>query len=81
MSAYFHSLDTERMVGPVCRFVVDLGDLGRSVALKAPGQSGQPGSPHYADHIQAWLGGDYYPMLYHRQDVMAGAEATLHLLA
>lgn len=79
-SAYYHSLDSEPMVGPVCRFVVDLGDLSRSRSLNVPGQSGQPGSRHYADRIQAWFEGDYYPLLYRRQDVVAQAEATLHLL-
>jgi penicillin amidase len=78
--SYYHNLDCDNMVGPVCRFVVDLGDLGRSRSLNAPGQSGQPGSPHYADRITAWFHGDYYPLLYHRQDVAAHAEATLRLL-
>jgi penicillin amidase len=78
--AYCHSLDCDNMVGPVCRFVVDLGDLGRSRSLNAPGQSGQPGSPHYADRIAAWFQGDYHPMLYHRQDVASQAEATLRIL-
>jgi penicillin amidase len=81
-SIYYHSLDSDQiMVGPACRFVVDLGDLDRSRSLNAPGQSGQPGSRHYADRIQAWLDGDYHPMLYNRQDVIAQAETTLHLLA
>jgi penicillin amidase len=67
------------MVGPVCRFVVDLADLGQSRSLNIPGQSGQPGSPHYADRIEAWFNGDYHPMLYHRQDVITYADATLRL--
>jgi penicillin amidase len=79
--ASYHSLESEGMVGPVCRFVVDLGDLSRSRSLNAPGQSGQPGSRHYADRIKAWLEGDYHPMLYHRQDVVAEAEATIYLVA
>jgi penicillin amidase len=78
---YYHSVDNDQMTGPACRFVVDLGDLSRSLSLNAPGQSGQPGSRHYADRIQAWLEGDYHPMLFSRLDVVAQAEATLHLLA
>jgi len=76
----YHSLDSQSMVGPVCRFVVDLDDVSRSVSLNAPGQSGQPGSPHYADRIKAWLEGDYHPMLYQRQEVTTEAEGTLRLL-
>jgi penicillin amidase len=69
------------MVGPACRFVVDLGNLSRSRSLNAPGQSGQPGSRHYADRIQAWFQGNYHPMLYHREDIAAHAETVLHLVA
>jgi penicillin amidase len=78
--SFYHSLDCGQVIGPVCRFVVDLGDLSRSRSLNAPGQSGQPGSRHYADRIQAWFQGDYHPMLYHREDVVLGAEAVLHLV-
>jgi penicillin amidase len=80
-SSSYHSLDDERTVGPVCRLVVDLGDLSRSRSLNAPGQSGQPGSRHFADRIGAWFAGEYHPLLYHRQEIVAAAEAVLHLLA
>jgi penicillin amidase len=80
MAAAYHSLDSAHMVGPVCRFVVDLGDLSASRSINAPGQSGQPGSRHYADRIRSWLAGDYHPMLYRRADIVADAEAaTLYL--
>jgi penicillin amidase len=78
-ASYYHSLDSERSVGPACRFVIDLGDLSKSLSLNAPGQSGQPGSPHYADRINAWFQGDYHPLLFDRQDVIAQAEAKLYL--
>ena len=78
---FFHNVEDGQMTGPACRFVVDLGDLSRSLSLNAPGQSGQPGSRHYADRIQPWLEGDYHPLLFSRSDVVAQAEATLHLLA
>jgi penicillin amidase len=78
--SYYHSLDCDHMIGPVCRFVVDLADFSRSRSLNVPGQSGQPGSRHYADRIHAWFQGDYHPLLYHRLEVMTQAEATLHLI-
>jgi penicillin amidase len=78
-SSYYHSLDTERMVGPVCRFVIDLSNLSQSCSLNAPGQSGQPGSSHYADRIQAWLVGDYHPLLYEREEIERQSEAILRL--
>jgi penicillin amidase len=80
-AAFYHSLDSSRMVGPVCRFVVDLGDLRWSLSLNAPGQSGQPGSRHYDDRIRPWFEGDYHPILFRREDVVEQAEGVLHLLA
>lgn len=79
-ASYYHDLDDTGMVGPVCRYIVDLGDLNKSLTLNASGQSGQPGSPHYADQIEDWFAGNYHPMLYERQDILAQAEAKLYLL-
>ncbi len=49
-------------VSPSYRQIVNLGDLGQSLAMHAPGQSGHLGSPHYRDMIQPWLNGGYFPM-------------------
>jgi len=44
------------------RHIVDLGNLSRSRAMLAPGQSGQLGSSHYGNLIRPWLEGAYFPM-------------------
>ncbi len=75
-----HALDKGTMIGPPFRFIADLADLGHSLGQLLPGQSGQPSSSHYTDNIPAWLKGEYHPMLYHHQDILEHAEATLHLL-
>jgi penicillin amidase len=75
-----HDLSSQGIVGPSFRFVADLGDLRNSWGLLVPGQSGQPGSKHYDDQIQAWFTGEYHPMLYEREDVERGAQAHLHLV-
>jgi penicillin amidase len=49
---------------PSVRFIFDLGDLSRSLAVYPPGQSGQLGSPHYDDLIEPWRSGEYHPMLW-----------------
>jgi penicillin amidase len=73
-------LSSEVIIGPPFRYIADLGDLRKSVGLLAPGQSGQPGSQHYDDQIEAWFEGEYHPMLYAREDVERGATARLQLL-
>jgi penicillin amidase len=70
----------EAIIGPNYRFIADLGDLRSSVAQLVPGQSGQPGSPHYDDQIEAWFTGEYHPMLFDRRDVERLARARLRLL-
>ena len=80
-NASYHALDGQgRMVGPVCRFIVDLSDLSHSCSLNAPGQSGWLASRHYADRIAAWFQGDYHPMLYTRSDIAREAKETLQLV-
>jgi penicillin amidase len=75
-----HDLSCNVIIGPPFRFIADLGDPCNSLGLLAPGQSGQPGSKHYDDQIQAWFEGEYHPMLFAREDVEQGAEARLQLL-
>ncbi len=75
-----HDLSSERIIGPPFRFIADLGDLRNSLGLLTPGQSGQPGSRHYDDQVQAWFSGQYHPMLYAREDVEREAKAVLRLL-
>lgn len=77
--ASYHDLEDDSMVGPPYRMIVDLGDLGRSCSLLAPGQSGNPASPHYDDQVQPWFNGQYHPMLYARADVEQHTRHTLAL--
>jgi len=73
-------LSTEGTIGPPFRFIADLGDLRNSWGLLVPGQSGQPGSKHYDDQVQAWFESGYHPMLYAREDVEREAESRLKLV-
>jgi penicillin amidase len=73
-------LQSESIIGPPYRFIADLGDLRNSVALLAPGESGQPDNRHYADQIEAWFQGGYHPMLFTRSDVEAYLEDKMRLL-
>jgi penicillin amidase len=55
--------------GASFRGIFDLADWDRSVATSVPGQSGQPGSPHYGDLLPLWAEGKYFPLVYSREAV------------
>ncbi|MDP4004074.1 penicillin acylase family protein [Methylobacterium sp. NEAU K] len=72
--------DTFRLThGASFRMVVDVGDWDRSVFVNVPGQSGDPGSRHYADLAPVWGRRDYLPMLYGREAVDAATETIIAL--
>jgi len=59
----------EQTSGASYRQILDAGDWDRSLAVNVPGQSGQPGSPHYSDLMPLWKDGLYFPLLYSRAAV------------
>lgn len=59
---YFFTRPFVPIAGPVTRQVVDLAEIDRSMAVLAPGQSGQRFSRHYADQTALWLEGRLHPM-------------------
>ena len=62
------------------RMIIDFADLDKAVWILPPGQSGHPGSPHYADGIEPWLNVEYRPMIWNWNHVKANQEGTLWLL-
>jgi penicillin amidase len=44
-------------LGPAMRYVANLGNWDESILLIPAGQSGQPGSRHYADQFSYWYEG------------------------
>jgi penicillin amidase len=47
--------------------------------INTPGQSGDPGSPHYNDLFPLWAEGKYVPMLWTRKAVEAAARRVIEL--
>jgi penicillin amidase len=64
---------------PAYRQVIDLADFDRSVFQLPAGNSGVPGSAHYADCVDDFLGGRYRPLLYTRGAVETAAVGRLRL--
>jgi len=65
--------------GASYRQILDPSDWDRSVMTNVPGESGNPGDPHYGDLIEGWADGHYHPMPYSRKAVEAAAEERLTL--
>ncbi len=62
--------------GASFRIIADVADWDRSVGTNAPGQSGDPASPHYSDLFRMWATGGYFPVAYSRSAVEAVTEAV-----
>jgi len=67
----------QQVHGATFRQVLDLADWDKGMATSAPGQSGQPLSPHYNDLAPLWAEGRYFPLAYSRAKV---EEVTRHRL-
>jgi penicillin amidase len=66
-------------IGATFREVMDPSNWDQSVATSAPGESGQPGSPHVSDLAKLWGDERYFPLPYSDRAVGSNTEATLIL--
>jgi penicillin G amidase len=71
--------DFDQVSGPSYREILDVGNWDESVIANVPGESGQPGSPHYSDLLPYWDQTRYFPMLYSRSAVEKEAKDRLIL--
>ena len=59
--------------------IIDLSNIDNSVASNAPGQSAQPGSPFYGNLAEALGNGEYFRLLFSRDQVEGQAAHRLTL--
>lgn len=71
--------DFKTRIGANYRLLVDLAPGGETLTVSYPGQSGQPGSPHYADQVEPYLRGDYGRVPFSRAEVEDAAESRTRL--
>ena len=76
-NATSHDPQFLQTAGASYRHIFDLADWDLGLATSTPGQSGQPGSPHYGDLLPIWGEGKYFPLKFSRSAV---EEATTHRL-
>jgi penicillin G amidase len=69
----------DQLSGPTYREILDVGNWDESVVANAPGESGQPGSPHYSDLVPLWDQTQYFPLLYSQAAVEKQAKDRLLL--
>ena len=79
-AAAFGPTDFSVVAGASVRIVLDVGEWDNSMAINAPGQSGDPANPHYRDLLPLWAAGNYVPLLFSRSAVEQAAEEILDLM-
>ncbi|HXG09012.1 MAG TPA: penicillin acylase family protein [Gemmataceae bacterium] len=79
-NAASHDARFRQISGATYRHLFDLADWDRGLATSAPGQSGQPGSPHYADLLPLWAEGEYFPLVFSRAKVEQVTKHRLRLV-
>jgi len=80
MNAGYRLSDFRVTSGASFRMVIDVGDWDQSRCINAPGQSGDPRSPHYGDLAPLWAAGEYVPMLYSKAAIDNAADLRIILL-
>jgi len=66
--------------GSTFRIAIDVGDWDSSLAMNAPGQSGDLDSPHASDLFEPWASGAAFPLLYTPESVDAAVELVIDLI-
>jgi len=79
MNAGYRLSDFRVTSGASFRMVIDVGNWDNSRCINAPGQSGDPRSPHYADLAPLWAVGECVPMLYSKAAIDNAADLRIIL--
>ncbi|MBB4685274.1 penicillin amidase [Amycolatopsis jiangsuensis] len=78
--SFFHPLTYQQVIGATFKMALDVGDWDASRAINAPGQSGDPRSPHYRDLNDLWASGGSFPLLSSRAEVERHLDTRIRLV-
>ncbi len=79
MNNAYRLSDGRAITGASFRMLIDVGAWDNSRFVNAPGQSGNPASPHYDDHAPAWSEGSHFPLLYSSDAIEAATRRRILL--
>ena len=68
-ATYYGGGSFDQLAGASYREIFDLSDWDNALGVNVPGQSGQPGSPHFDDLLSLWTRGQYFPLRFSRQAI------------
>jgi len=71
--------DGRLTLGVTWRMVCDVGNWDGCLTINAPGQSGDPASPHYQDLFPLWAAEAYVPMLFSEAAIAEQCEAEIEI--
>ncbi len=63
--------EDRQTVGASFRLIADPGNWDRSLGINTPGQAGDPAQAQYRDLTGLWAAGQYFPVLYSRDKIVA----------
>ncbi len=78
--SFFHPLTYQQIIGATFKMALDVGEWDASRAINAPGQSGDPRSPHYRDLHDLWASGGSFPLLSSRSAVERNLDTRIRLV-
>lgn len=78
--SFYHPLNHRQIVGATFKMSLDVGRWDNSLAINAPGQSGDERSPHYQDLMPTYTAGSAFPLLYSRAEVEKHADQRIRLV-
>jgi penicillin G amidase len=76
----YHPVTHQQIIGATFKMALDVGGWDNSLAINAPGQSGDERSPHYQDLLPDYTAGEAFPLLYSRTEIEKHAEQRFRLV-
>lgn len=64
LAGYASTGDYRQIYGSSFRVAIDVGEWDNSIALNGPGQSGDLSSGYQFEHMDRWVKGEPFPLLY-----------------